>query len=479
MKTFLVKTFLVKTFLLFLSALWLCAAAQAATWHYKLSVAAGPATPKVEVCPLKYGKTWAYAFQQDDGPLTTLTVSQPLLARYEWNDAPPGVTGGKNHAFAGTAAVIVGSVGRNEASLSFAQIAALQEKGWGISNHSYWHSGVWWDPAGANKPEDYRRELFWSQTVYAELIGGGRAASDFVLPNGDPGYIPYLTAYGVRSSSRVGGASAPNVLAPNYNPLDLSRSYLDEAVWVKSNNPLQDLLPTPHLGDFFVDFTHNIEAAPSANNTRWRARLNYIAQTWGPQGDNSMWVAPTNEVATYALAARAAKITLKADNLSVELPDTVAGSALTLKISGLNPQTVLLLSPGATLYRQGETAWLTTPVIGRVGVPSPTPHVHRIYLGEVKNLTWEKPVVLAGVRFRRDAALPEGFVLKIEAQTPRDGIQNIATVGKTQLEKVWGSVLYSLLPDHPAILANALHVTGAKGLTQMEVWAVEDTPNTP
>ncbi len=465
-----------KSFPIYMSALWLCAATQVTTWHYKLPVVAGQASLKVEVCPLKYGKTWAYAFQQDDGPVTTLTVSQPLLAHYEWNDAPPGVPGGKNHAFVGTAAVILGSVGRDEASLNFAQIATLHEKGWGISNHSYWHSGLWWDPAGTNKPEDYRRELFWSQTVYAELIGAGRAATDFVLPNGDPGYIPYLSAYGVRSSSRVGGASASNVLAANYNSLDLNRTYLDEGVWVKSNNPLQDLLSTPRPGDFFIDFTHNIEAAPSANYTRWKARLHYIAQTWGSQGDNSMWVAPTNDVATYALAARAAKLVVIDNDLRVELPETAPGSALTLKISGLAPETVLPIPPGATLYRQGDTAWLTTPVIGREGVPTPTPHVHRIYLGEVKNLTWDKPVAIAGVRIRRDAALPEGFVLKIEALMPGGGIQNIATVGKTQLDKVWGSVLYCLLPDHPAILARALHVTSAKGLTQMEVWAVDDTP---
>ncbi len=215
-----------------LATLLLAAPTQAATWQFSLPVSARNTDIHIKVSPLKYGKTWAYSFEQDDSPVTTLTVSQPLLAQYQWNDAPPGIAGGRNHPFVGTAAVILGSLDAgNAAVLTYAQLNQLQKSGWGIANHSYAHSGNSWDPTQALQPADFARELFWSQAVYAERIGSGRGAVHFVLPNGYVDYIPYLQTYGLRSSSRVAGSSPRNVSDAKYNLLDLNRTYLDEGVW--------------------------------------------------------------------------------------------------------------------------------------------------------------------------------------------------------------------------------------------------------
>lgn len=120
----------------------------AATWQFKWTPQAGEKAPVVEITPLKYGKTWAYSFQEDDGGTGALTATQPLFARYEWNTAPPGVAGGAKKPFVGTAAIVLGSVGRNSASLNLEQLAELKSKGWNIINHSFRHSGVHWgDPA--------------------------------------------------------------------------------------------------------------------------------------------------------------------------------------------------------------------------------------------------------------------------------------------------------------------------------------------
>jgi hypothetical protein len=144
----------------------------AATWQYSWTPAAGESTPKAEVCPLKYGKTWAYAVEIDDNPASTLTVSQPLLARYSWNDAPPGVAGGKHRPFVGTAAIVLGGINTgNSTRLSLEQINELKKNGWGIANHSYWHTGNHWDKSKFLKPEEFQRELFWSQALFAHLVG--------------------------------------------------------------------------------------------------------------------------------------------------------------------------------------------------------------------------------------------------------------------------------------------------------------------
>jgi hypothetical protein len=455
--------------------------ANAAKWQWKLPIAAAKSGLQVEVCPLKYGKTWAYSFEIDDGPASTLAVSQPLLARYQWNDAPPGAAGGTLRPFVGGAAVILGSINTgNSTGLTYEQLDQLKKSGWSFLNHSYWHSGNHWDPANFLKPEDFKRELFWSQTIFAELLNDGRGATHFVFPNGDYHYGPYLEAYGLRSATRVGGSSPHNLRDSKLNFLDFNRNYLDESVWSQSNNSLSDLPAQPQAGDFIIDFTHGMDGdAQSANNKRWIERLNHIAKNWGPQGDNSMWVAPTDEVVNYSLAARAAKATLSKGKLKIDLPDTVSGSALTLKISGVGEKTLLQAPAGTTLYRREDTVWLTTPIIGQSGAPPLAPRVRRIYVGEIKNLAWKKPVAIAGVRIRQFGPGAKDFVLKIDAITPEGKVESVLPKGELKLSEVWGGWnLYPALPDRPAIVARELHVTPGKDLNEMEVWAVQDTATT-
>ena len=94
--------------------LMMSASSHAAQWQYRF---AGP-QPKVEIAPLKLGKTCPYSVELDDGPASTLEFSQPLLAKYQWNDAPPGVQGGTNRPFVGTAAVAFGGVDTGNATLT-------------------------------------------------------------------------------------------------------------------------------------------------------------------------------------------------------------------------------------------------------------------------------------------------------------------------------------------------------------------------
>lgn len=443
-------------------------------WEWKWKAAAGEAAPKVEVSPLKYGKGWAYAVEIDDGPASTIKVSAPLLARYQWNDAPPGVAGGTNRPFSGGAAVILSSVDTgNSTGLTYAQLEELKKAGWSILNHSYWHTGNHWDPKNFLKPEDFRRELFWSQAVYAEMIGNGRGATHFVYPNGDYHYQDYLAEFGLQSASRVGASSPRKLMDAKANLRDWTRNYLDEGVWSQQSGALWGLPEKPAAGDFVIDFTHGMDGDEnSANNKRWVARLDHLAKTYGPQGDNSMWVAPSDEVANYAVAAKAAKVTSGPGDVSVTLPDTLPGSALTLKITGLPAKAA---SPaGATVFRQGDTVWVTTPLLGAAGSALPAPRVHRIYSGPIKPLTWDKPVAIAGVRIRQFGGGAPGFVLKMDYTTPDGKTESLLPDGETKLEPRWGSwVLFSTVPDRPAPSAKELRVTPGKDLNEMEVWAVE------
>lgn len=449
----------------------------AATWEYSWKPTAGEAAPKFEIAPLKYGKKWAYAVEIDDNPASTLTVSQPLLAQYSWNDAPPGVAGGNNKPFVGTAALmLITHDTANPTRLNAAQVRELQEKGWVIANHSYWHSGVHWDKSKANKPEDFKRELFWSQALFAELIGNSRAPTHFVLPNGDYNYAPYLSAYGLRSASRISASSPLNLNSPKLNLLDYGRNYLDEGYWAKQNHALYGLPAKPQPGDFIIDFTHGMDKDPeSVNYKRWVQRLDYIAKNWGAAGDNSMWVAPTEEVVNYHLAAQAAKVTTAPGKITITLPDDVPGSTLTLKISGLSDKTQLKALDGGVLHRQGDTVWLTTPTIGVLGTPPPTPRLKKVYSGEVKNVAFDKPVAIAGVRFLQSGPVANDFLLQLEAVTPEGKTESLVSEGKAKIAPGWGAwPLFPTIPDREAVFAEELHVNNDKNLKQMEVWAVAE-----
>ena len=444
--------------------------AHAAQWEYHFQ---GPQLT-VEIAPLKYDKSWAYAVEIDDGPASTIQVSMPLLAKYQWNDAPPGVAGGQNRPFVGTAAVSLNSIGTgNSTYLSRAQIDELKVAGWGIVNHSYWHTGNHWDKSQFLKPEDFRRELFWSQVIFADQAGDGRAATHFVYPNGDFYYQPYLKEFGLRSASRVSSSSPHNMRDPKWNPLDLDRNYLDQEPWATQNNPLFGLPDAPNAGDLIIDLTHGMNGdAKSANRKLWTARLDHIARNYGAQGDNSLWVAPTDEIVNYHLAAQAAKIRVEAGVITVTLPDDAPASALTLKISGLSEKTNLPAQDAATPLRRGDVAWLTTPLIGQTGAELPTPKLKKIYSGPVKDLSWDEPVKIAGVRLLQSGPIAAEPIFKLDIEAP-DGKTKSLLPADAKIADAWGRwLLFPTIPDRAAMAARALKVLPDQNLRQMEVWVL-------
>lgn len=465
-----------KVAILVLTTAFLGASTSAASWEYKWQQTPAEQLPQIEISPLKYGKTWAYAIELDDQPATTATVVQPLLARFSTTDAPPGVSGGQERPFVGTAAIFLSRFDAgNSTFLDTAQVKALKATGWGLINHSYWHTGNHWDASKALKPADLRRELFWSQALWPHLLGNGRATTQFVYPNGDYNFGPYLKEFGLRSGSRVGGkiSRLPDDAA---QWVDLDRNWLDENVWSKSGDALEGLPKEgPLPGDVIVDFTHGINAdAESPNHKRWQTRLEHLAGRYGKAGNDSMWCAPTEEIVAYNLASKAAKVSLKSGQVNVELPDELPGTALTLHFSGLAPHAKLTAPPGGTLYRKGDEAWLTTPVIGQPGVEAPTPKLERIYQGVVKNVSLEKPRRIAGVRLQQNGAPKAGFLLDISAIGPT-GTTAIVPADKATLSSNWGLWnLFPTVPDREAPLATQITVTPDPSLKLMEIWALRE-----
>jgi peptidoglycan/xylan/chitin deacetylase (PgdA/CDA1 family) len=211
---------MLKTLVLGLAAAMTTITAQAADWSWQWPATPGDAAPQVQVCHFKYGKDWAYAVEIDDGPLCALTAGQPLLANYQFTDAPPGVPGGKPVPFVGGVGVIVTCLGTTNLSiLQFDQLHKLQDAGWDILNHSYYHIGhSYGNPPEILTPAQLRRDLFWSQTVLGTEVGLGqnRAPTHFIYPNGYMDFQKYLTA------CTAAAASAARARRPSTPPRPIS-----------------------------------------------------------------------------------------------------------------------------------------------------------------------------------------------------------------------------------------------------------------
>jgi hypothetical protein len=395
------------------------------------------------------------------------------LEKFTYTDAPPGVSGGSAKPFVGGAAVFPLRLNTgNDTFLNWAQLRALRSQGWGVLNHSYWHSGNSWDPkAGLTAPQ-FRDELFWSQAILAAEAGDGRSPTHFVYPNGYMEYTPYLKEYGFHSASRVAG-KFPHLANASVNFLDMDRNYLDESVWSKPGDPMAGIPATPGAGDFVIDFTHGMEADPnSANHKRWLTRLGTLAARSGRAGDDTLWCAPTSEVIDYTLAARAATVRTANGKVALTVPAQLSGTALTLHLVGIAPKTVLPTPVGGRLYRQGTEVWITTPPLGAPGTAPPKPGIVKVYEGSLQDFTPPNPIRLAGVRVLQRGEPKPGFALKIDLTAP-DG--TTSTLSNASPGTNWGSwLLYPIVPNRPALLTKSVHINTDPSLYQMEVWALAE-----
>ena len=434
------------------------------------------ATPPATICPLKYGKTWAYSLEIDDGPSCTLTVAEPMLREFEYTDAPPGVSGGKPMPFVGNSAVMMIRVtDANSTFLSWDKLAELEHKGWRVANHSFWHSGIHWDESKKNTPEQFRRELYWSQSLLAACLLNGRGETHFVYPNGDYNYRPYLKEFGLLSASRVGG-SCSNLRGDAKSLEDLSRGHLDEMVWSKNADPMMSFPASgPADGDIVIDLTHGMDSDPnSPNQKRWRERLGTIMSRYGQTGNDTVWCAPTSEITCYSLAARQAKLEVKKGSLKLTLPDAAPGSCLTVKLNGIAPSSRITPPAGGIIHRQGTTLWITTPFLGQRGSEPPKPLIKRIYKGPAKSITLPQSAAVAGVMLLQTGSPKEGFKLHVDLISPGGKTEAIVPKDKETLQAQWGAwLLLPVAPDRAPIFTKEIQITPDPSLGSMEIWAAQ------
>lgn len=452
----------------------------AADWSYTWQGDAGK-NVKASISPLKYGKKWAYSIEFDDGSSFPVQYGEKLISQFKYTDAPPGIKGGKERPFVGTCAISINSINTpNSNSLNWEQIKALQKKGWGFVNHSYWHTGIHWDPKKMNSPDQFQREIYWSMTVFGQNLYDGKYTTPyFVYPNGDYNYKKYLGEFGVKYGTRCHG-SCHNINDKNFQPFELGRTLLDEHGWKKEGGKVMQSFPEPRPkdGEIFIDFTHGIDKPGSENYQRWEKRLTNIENKFGSKGDDSLWGAPSEEILGYFTAGKAAKITSKNSSIKVTIPDNIPGSALTICLEGVAKSAKFPIPERGAVYRDNGKVWITTPLIGKPGVPMPKPAAKLVYKGKIKNeTTFEKPIKFAALRFLQMGNLGNNYKLDIQL-TKQDGKKESMDLERIHkwvpLGNAWGRwQLYPTIPDQKPPLIKALSFNSDKSFQEMEIWAVE------
>ncbi len=450
-----------------------------AEWSWTWTPAAGDPLPSALITTFKYDKQWAYAVEFDDGPKWVRHFAVPFLASYGFTDAPPGVAGGRRLPFVGSVAAIIASTGFNSANVDWNDLRAMREAGWGVMNHSFDHRGYHWDAKGRLDDRAVAEDAFWSQALFAAGLPDGRAPTGAVYANGYADYNRHdaLAKVGIAIATRVGGSSTRDVTSPHVRWLDFPRNYLDDGVWVNDGGAPMAQFPGaeadgPAPGSLVIDFTHGIEQkAESANQQRWRSRLETITTRWGAGGSDRLWCAPTAEIADYVIAAKAAIVRITPGRLSISLPDDVPGSALTLRLRGIGAQAAVTAPVGGALYRQNGDVVLTTPLIGRAGAPPPAPTLIAIYDGKPVSTTFAIPARIAGVVLGIGGCPAVDSTWSLALKTA-SGEQPIGSRTLVAGKWVVGAQLCPLVPSAEPILASGITVSGTPEVQRMVVYAL-------
>ena len=464
---------------LFLAPLSLTAAEWSYTWPAVAKDSAKETAVSAEICPFKYGKTWAYAIEIDDGPKWVTTFAVPFFAQFHFTDAPPGVSGGSPRPFVGSVAAIASTIDCNDTAVNHDDFSALSKVGWGVINHSLTHEGrSWGDEAGRLSDRQVHEDAFWSQVLIAAAMPNGRAPTAAVYANG---YTDYnrgdaLCKVGIRLATRVGGSSPREVTSAKLAWMDFPRSYLDENAWTNEWSKSEVMADFPGAAEqgpaanmVVIDFTHDINrAADSANQQRWQARLSNIEKRWGAGGADSLWCAPSGDISDYVHAAAAATFIHASGKVTVRLPDEQPGTALTLKLTGIPLTTKLPTPVGGTLHRQGTVAWITSPLIGSAGTLPPA--VHCVYDGKAGTIDLPAGTQVAGITLRIHGELPADFTYRIALRTA----QGEHELPGRALHGGWfvASQTRALLPDEAALVASSVITDTHACVTGMRVWAV-------
>lgn len=351
-----VKTFLF-TALLIINGIFFCSASESNSTRDSLKPKQisfkikSKSADKIEILPsyLKFNKHLAYSFTLDDGYRSAYLTAFPLLnggkisapAISEWkNDQGGDGTDSKGLLYSDGfgnkipfklgLAINGGAIGNlpaNRGHLSWPEVKEMYNAGWDILNHGFHHA--------TKRGINFLTEVTENTTSIKQNLGF--TMSQFVVPGGesDPGYqLKYerdaLANGSFSVASYVGSGPVINVKEKvNLDKMIYARTFIQsskDTIGFKTMDRFLRIfdsiakLPNPV---WYNEFTHGV-----GNGNLWNLSMRFpdfkyymtaIANKYGSKGDDSIWMAPWQEVYEYIWLRDRIKVNYQQKDKEIEV----------------------------------------------------------------------------------------------------------------------------------------------------------------
>jgi peptidoglycan/xylan/chitin deacetylase (PgdA/CDA1 family) len=290
--------------------------------------------PSVSKAILKYNKDFAYSFTFDDGTSDAFSHALPLFQGGKvlattlsplyytdgcGNDIP--FRGGIAWNSVNSTGVDV-HTGEVKEQLTWKQLDTLYDKGWDIFNHSYSHRARWTSPM---LPIDYYNEIVKNQTAVKAKTSKKIEMPVFVVPSGDDNYQDVALDLGNKivfdQSAGVTGYGGFNLTGETeLEKLKLHRQIVDESLTYLNILDKVAAKSTTTSPIWYNEFTHRIDATIGIFNFDvFKNHIHKMANTWGKNGTDRMWMAPLQEVYEYLVFRKTVKYTSQVVGKTLEI----------------------------------------------------------------------------------------------------------------------------------------------------------------
>lgn len=284
---------------------------------------------QVEVAPLKYNKHFAYSFTLDDGYRSAYLTAFPLLNggkisnsyKNEWkiDQGGDGTTSkglfysdgfGNKIPFKLALAINGGAIRdlpANRGHLSWPEIKEMYNAGWDILNHGFHHA----TKHGTN----YLTEVNENTTSIKQNLGF--TMSHFVVPGGEGdekyylkyekealnnGHLSVASYYGVGPVFKVDSKLNLDKMITARTFVQSSKDTIGFKTMDRYLKTLDSIVKQP-IPVWFNEFTHG-----TGNTNLWNLSMRFpdfkyymttLADKYGVKGNDSVWMAPWQEVYEY------------------------------------------------------------------------------------------------------------------------------------------------------------------------------------
>ena len=251
----------------------------------------------LSICPWKYGKRWVYSITYDEALADLHRFAIPMHEEYR---------------IPGHVEVVVGQIGeiRHIGNSSFngyrhmngAELRDLLARGWGVGNHSWSHEVI--------TPEMVDREIGEAKAVLEEALG------EPIIFYCSPGDNTNMADHVLAACRRNGYLGAMSLTDALNLPVDelfwVNRTALHDHYYppfYSAYDPYRNIRQAQAMQGWIIDYCHcPLETAVHPNKDCSESQLRQRLETVLSEGGDAVWYAVPEEVLSYHLMRRHARI---------------------------------------------------------------------------------------------------------------------------------------------------------------------------